>query len=34
MTERYDKRTIVLHWVVAILVAFMWCGAHAIDWFP
>ena len=34
MTERYDNRTIALHWGVAVLVVFMWCGAHAIDWFP
>ncbi len=33
-TERYDQTTIALHWAVAVLVAFQWLGAHAIDWFP
>ena len=30
----YDGRTILLHWLVAALVAGQWLGAHAIDWFP
>lgn len=30
----YDGRTIVLHWLVAICVVFLWFGAHLIDWFP
>ena len=30
----YDGRTIVLHWLVAVLVAGQWMGAHTIDWFP
>ena len=34
MTERHDNPAIVLHWATAFLVVFMWCGAHAIDWFP
>jgi len=33
-TARYDTRTIVLHWVTAALILFMWGGAHIIDWFP
>ena len=32
--ERYDFTTIALHWVIALLIAFQWLGAHAIDWFP
>ena len=32
--SRYDHRTIVLHWTVAILVAAQWLGAQAIDFFP
>lgn len=31
---RYDRRTVLLHWTTAALILFMWCGAHAIDWFP
>ena len=34
MSERYDTRTIVLHWTIAIIIALMWGGAHMIDWFP
>lgn len=33
-TLRYDRRTRVLHWVTALAVVALWCGAHAIDWFP
>lgn len=29
----YDRRTILLHWLTALVVPFMWVGAHAIDWF-
>ena len=29
----YDRRTILLHWLIALIVVFMWIGAHAIDWF-
>lgn len=32
--ERYDPTTIALHWAIALLIAFQWLGAHAIDWFP
>ena len=31
---RYDTRTIMLHWVTVVLILFLWCGAHMIDWFP
>jgi cytochrome b561 len=34
MPGKYDARTIWLHWVSALLIIFMWGGAHAIDWFP
>ena len=30
----YDRRTIWLHWLTALLVASQWLGAQAIDWFP
>lgn len=29
----YDRRAILLHWITALVVLFMWFGAHAIDWF-
>lgn len=29
----HDRRTILLHWLTAFVVLFMWVGAHAIDWF-
>jgi cytochrome b561 len=32
--QRYDRTTILLHWLVAILVAGQWIGAQTIDWFP
>jgi cytochrome b561 len=31
---RYDGRTMLLHWLTAILVATQWLGAQTIDWFP
>ncbi len=31
---RYDGRTMVFHWLTAILVATQWLGAQTIDWFP
>ena len=31
---RYDRKTITLHWLVAVGVLAQWLGAHAIDWFP
>jgi len=30
----YDRMTIVLHWVVALLVVEQFLGAQIIDWFP
>ena len=30
----YDRRLMVLHWLTAALVAALWLGAQAIDWFP
>ena len=30
----YDRRTIWLHWLTAVLVVSQWCGAQTIDWFP
>lgn len=32
--QRYDRRTIALHWITAALVVFLWMSAHAIDTFP
>lgn len=32
--ERYDTRTIVLHWITALLVVVLWVSAHFIDSFP
>jgi cytochrome b561 len=32
--DRYDGRTMVFHWLTAILVATQWLGAQTIDWFP
>lgn len=32
--QRYDRRTIALHWATAILVVALWCSAQVIDWFP
>ncbi len=31
---QYDRRTIWLHWLTAVLVVGQWIGAHTIDWFP
>ncbi len=31
--ERYDRRTIVAHWLVAGLVFAQWASGHTIDWF-
>ena len=30
---RYDARTIVLHWIVALLVVAQWASGHTVDWF-
>jgi cytochrome b561 len=32
--QRYDAITIILHWLVAVLVAALWIGAETLDWFP
>lgn len=32
--QRYDRTSIVLHWLVAALVAMLWIGAETLDWFP
>jgi cytochrome b561 len=32
--ERYDRRTIVLHWSTAVLVVVLWLSAQVIDLFP
>jgi cytochrome b561 len=32
--ERYDGRTILLHWVTALLVGMLWLSAQFIDFFP
>ncbi len=32
--ERYDRRTIRLHWLTAVLVATLWTLGQTIDWFP
>jgi len=31
---RYDRKTIWLHWLTAILVLSLWCLGQTIDWFP
>ncbi|MDE2146639.1 MAG: cytochrome b/b6 domain-containing protein [Burkholderiales bacterium] len=31
---RYDRRTIVLHWITAALVLALWLLGQTIDWFP
>ncbi|CAN5414424.1 cytochrome b [soil metagenome] len=30
----YDRRTIALHWLTAVLVIALWSLGQAIDWFP
>lgn len=30
----YDRRTIVLHWLTALLVLGLWLAGQTIDWFP
>ena len=32
--DRYDRRTVVLHWTTAALVVLLWLVAQVIDWFP
>ena len=31
---RYDRRTIVFHWITALLIVAQWCIAEMIDWAP
>lgn len=31
---RYDGRSMLLHWVTALLVVLLWCAGQTIDWFP
>lgn len=33
-TERYDTTTIVFHWLIAVMVAAQWLGAHVAEWVP
>jgi cytochrome b561 len=33
MPDRYDRFSILLHWLTALLVAEQWLGAQIIDWF-
>lgn len=30
----YDRRTVVLHWLTALLVVSLWSVGQTIDWFP
>lgn len=30
----YDRRSIWLHWITALLVIALWCAGQTIDWFP
>ena len=30
----YDRETVVLHWLTAVLVVSLWCLGQTIDWFP
>lgn len=32
--SKYDNRTIMYHWLMAVLITVQWLGAHIIDWFP
>lgn len=32
--RRYDRATMLFHWLTALLVSFQWLGAQTIDWFP
>jgi cytochrome b561 len=32
--QRYDRRTIALHWITAGLVILLWILGQTIDWFP
>jgi cytochrome b561 len=34
MLDRYDRRSIALHWLTAALVIALWAIGQTIDWFP
>jgi cytochrome b561 len=34
MTLRYDRTTILFHWLTATLIALLWAIGQTIDWFP
>jgi len=34
MNNVYDKKTIALHWLSALLIIGLWCVGQSIDWFP
>ncbi len=34
MPLRYDRSSIWLHWITALLVIALWCVGQTIDWFP
>ncbi|HEY8010104.1 MAG TPA: cytochrome b [Rudaea sp.] len=34
MPLSYDRRSIWLHWITAVLVIALWCAGQTIDWFP
>lgn len=34
VAARYDRTTIVLHWLTAALIVLLWLTAQTIDWFP
>ncbi len=34
VAARYDAKTILLHWLTALLVAALWCMGQTIDWYP
>ena len=34
IARRYDRTTMVFHWLTALLVVSQWLGAQTIDWFP
>jgi cytochrome b561 len=34
VAARYDRTTVVLHWVTAALIVLLWLSAQVIDWFP
>lgn len=32
--QRYDRTTILLHWLTAVLIVLLWTLGQTIDWFP